>query len=159
MAVSVENDDQWKGLRAALGDPPWAADPAFDDAVGRHQGQDRLDEQLGIWASGRGAGEAADLLAAHGVPAAYGRDPRTMASHPTLLERGFYEPIDHAVVGRRATPTVPFRYASVDRWLRSAAPLLGQHNHEVLGGLLGLTEEELALLEADGVIGTHPNGL
>jgi crotonobetainyl-CoA:carnitine CoA-transferase CaiB-like acyl-CoA transferase len=36
-----------------------------------------------------------------------------------------------------------------------AAPLLGEHNHELLGEL-GLTSDEIAALEDDGVIGTAP---
>ena len=54
---------------------------------------------------------------------------------------------------------LPFRYASVERWLRTPAPTLGQHNQRVLGALLGLGADELRALEADGVIGTRPRGL
>ena len=42
--------------------------------------------------------------------------------------------------------------------VRSPAPTLGQHNHEVYGGLLGFSAEEIDALEADGVIGTKPTG-
>ena len=82
-----------------------------------------------------------------------------MRDPPQLIARGYYEEVDHAVVGRRRTPTVPFRYASVDRWLRAAAPTVGEHNREILGGLLGLSDDQLAQLEADGVIGTRPRGV
>jgi crotonobetainyl-CoA:carnitine CoA-transferase CaiB-like acyl-CoA transferase len=96
---------------------------------------------------------------AHGVPAAVGRDPRSMYDHPQLQARGFYEAIDHPVVGRLATPTLPFRFASVDHWLRTPAPTLGQHNHEILVGELGVDEATYAELEAAQVIGTRPKGL
>jgi crotonobetainyl-CoA:carnitine CoA-transferase CaiB-like acyl-CoA transferase len=56
-------------------------------------------------------------------------------------------------------PSQPFRYASVERWLRAPAPTLGQHNERVLCGILGLTPDELGDLEAEGVIGTRPEGL
>ena len=39
--------------------------------------------------------------------------------------------------------------------LAIAAPLLGEHNHELLTEL-GLSAEEIAALAADGVIGTAP---
>jgi crotonobetainyl-CoA:carnitine CoA-transferase CaiB-like acyl-CoA transferase len=56
-------------------------------------------------------------------------------------------------------PSLPFRYASVDHWLRTPAPRIGQHNERVLGGILGLSANELRELEAEGVIGTRPEGL
>jgi crotonobetainyl-CoA:carnitine CoA-transferase CaiB-like acyl-CoA transferase len=54
---------------------------------------------------------------------------------------------------------VPFRYASVDRWLRRAAPTIGADNDAILGDLLGLDADQRAKLEADGIIGTRPRGL
>ena len=100
--------------------------------------------------------EALAWLHERGVAAAPVADPRVASLHPQHAARGFFEEIEHPVVGRQPVPTVPFRYASVPRWLRSPAPTLGQHNREVLGGLLGLSDAELAQLEADGVIGTRP---
>jgi crotonobetainyl-CoA:carnitine CoA-transferase CaiB-like acyl-CoA transferase len=62
-------------------------------------------------------------------------------------------------VGRLRCATTPFRYASADRWLHSAAPTLGQHNREILGSVVGLSDAELDALEAEGVIGTQLEGL
>jgi hypothetical protein len=36
---------------------------------------------------------------------------------------------------------------------------MGEHNRDVLGGILGLDDAELADLAADGVIATRPTGL
>ena len=56
-------------------------------------------------------------------------------------------------------PGLPFRHGRVERWVRTPAPTLGEHNARVLGGLLGLGDDELSTLEAEGVIGTRPRGL
>jgi crotonobetainyl-CoA:carnitine CoA-transferase CaiB-like acyl-CoA transferase len=61
-------------------------------------------------------------------------------------------------VGTHPTPGLPFRYASIERWVRTPAPTHGQHNVEILGGWLGHTDDELAALEDEGVIGTWPHG-
>ena len=53
---------------------------------------------------------------------------------------------------------MPFRFTSVDRWIRTPAPTLGEHNHEILDGPRPL-RDEIAALEADDVIGTRPVGL
>ncbi len=72
--------------------------------------------------------------------------------------RGFLEMVEHSVVGNQATMGAPFRYASVDRWLTHAAPILGEHNSEILREL-GHDEDEIAALTQEKVIGNRPEGL
>ena len=55
--------------------------------------------------------------------------------------------------------SMPFRFATkTDGWLRRPPPTLGQHNDEVLGGELMLTEAELQGLRDEAVIGDRPVG-
>jgi crotonobetainyl-CoA:carnitine CoA-transferase CaiB-like acyl-CoA transferase len=48
--------------------------------------------------------------------------------------------------------------AGPPRWFRAAAPMLGQHNEEILRDLLGLDDVEIATLRADRIIGNRPVG-
>ncbi len=158
LAISVETDDQWQALVEMLGSPEWAADSDLATFEGRVAHHDRLDEALSEWSSSREVGSTADALCEAGVPAAVCWDPRTFDGHPQLRARGLFEPVAHPLVGTHKTPGMPFRYATVDRWLRTPAPLMGEHNQAVLGDLLGLDVERLNALEEDGVIGTRPRG-
>lgn len=79
--------------------------------------------------------------------------------HPQLAARGFFESLDHPIVGRHHVPAIPFKYRSVDKWYGATAPTLGQHNASVLGDLLGLDAASIAVLTEKGVIGTRPGGL
>ncbi len=99
-------------------------------------------------------------LRAQGVPASEVADPnRLLQTHPQLRARSWFETPEHPVVGPMPLPALPFREPGRERWLRSPAPTLGQHTHEVLGELLGLGADELGELEAEGVIGTRPRNL
>jgi crotonobetainyl-CoA:carnitine CoA-transferase CaiB-like acyl-CoA transferase len=158
LAVSIATDEQWRRLRAALGGPAWAADPRLDHCEGRRQAHDEIDGQLTAWAARQRLPDAVELLSGAGVPAAPVVDHRAVSSHPQMTERGFFEWCDHPVVGRHPMFGMPFRYSGVDRWIRQPAPTLGEHNAEVLGGILGLTGDEIDKLAADKVIGTEPVG-
>ncbi len=158
LAVSIVSDEQWRALVAALGHPAWAADGRFSLYQGRRQGHDEIDRELAAWAAGQRLTEAAELLIAHGVPAAALMDHRLVSFHPQMLERGFFEWCEHPVVGRHRMFGMPFRYSGIDAWIRTPAPTLGQHNAEVLSEVLGLSAEEIARLEEAKVIGTVPVG-
>ena len=53
---------------------------------------------------------------------------------------------------------MPFRFGSVERWLREPAPLLGEHNEMILQSL-GLGDDEIRDLQEHSIIGTLPEGL
>ncbi len=160
LALSVASDAQWRALRSALGDPEWAADPALDSLAGRRRAHDVIDVHLREWTRTRDRAELAAELRALGLPASEVVNPcRLLETIPQLQARRCFETPEHPVVGAMPLPGLPFRFASVDHWLRTPAPTIGQHNEQVLGGLLGLSPEELRDLEAKGVIGTSIEGL
>jgi crotonobetainyl-CoA:carnitine CoA-transferase CaiB-like acyl-CoA transferase len=159
LALSVESDAQWHALVDCLGRPAWSLHPELAHHTGRRTQHDRLDAELARWAAGRDLDATVAALVAAGVPAAPVTDPRTTWRHPQLAARRFYETLDHPVVGSHPVCGPPFRFASVERWLRRPAPTIGQHNREILGELLGLSGSELDQLEAARVVGTLPTGL
>ncbi len=159
LAVSVATNEQWQRLTDAIGHPELAADPELADLPGRRRQHDRLDAAIASWAAPLDLTKAVDTLVSAGVPAAPATDPRRASDHPQLNARGFYEPVAHPVVGTQPVAGLPWRATGVDHWIRRPAPVLGEHNTEVLGGRLGCTADELKTLEAEGVIGTWPVGL
>ena len=159
VAVAVANDAQWAALRAALGDPEWARDPALATVDGRRAAHDLIDERLAVWTKDQDATELAELLASAGVPAGVVVDARDIASNPQLLHRNFFETEHHPVSGDAKLPAGAWKFASNHQpWMRRAAPTLGQHNDEVFRELLGLADAELGRLRADGIIGEMPKG-
>jgi crotonobetainyl-CoA:carnitine CoA-transferase CaiB-like acyl-CoA transferase len=158
LAVSCATDDQFRALAKVIGEPQLADEPDVATLAGRRRHHDRLDQLIGAWAASRSVADALDALIAAGVPAAPATDSRRSSDQEQMQARGYFEAVEHPVVGTHPTPGLPFRFASVDRWIRRPAPTLGQHNAEVLGGWLGHDTTELEALEAQGVIGTWPHG-
>jgi len=158
VAIAVANDEQWAGLCEALGRPAWAMDSVLSDEAGRRERHDLIDEHLGSWCQDRSGDKIVQHLWDAGVPVAKVLQPHRQTDIPQLQFRGFFEDIGHPVNERVAHSTLPVRFsAGPDRFHLRPAPLLGQHNHELLAEI-GLSEREIAELEADGVIGQAPGG-
>jgi crotonobetainyl-CoA:carnitine CoA-transferase CaiB-like acyl-CoA transferase len=154
VAVAVVTDAQWASLRGALGDPAWAADPALATRAGRKAAHDAIDTHLQAWCGERAAEDVVSILWQHGVPVARVLQPHRQPELPPLQSRGFFEQLEHPVMGTARYSTIPFRLTGLPERLHSRhAPLLGEHTIELLEEL-GVTADELAALEADGVIAT-----
>ena len=160
LALAVATDEHWSALRALLGDPLWAQTKSFATATGRRHGHDLIDKHLGEWATEHDVEDAVEGLIAHGIPAARVVDPIELLDNPQLRARGMIEPIDSPLLGHHETLSLPFRFASrAEPWTRHPAPTLGQHNREVLTGLVGLDDADLERLEREAVIGREPIGV
>jgi crotonobetainyl-CoA:carnitine CoA-transferase CaiB-like acyl-CoA transferase len=157
VAIDVETDDQWRALRNAIGSPAWAMSADFDTTAGRLTHEAEVEAHLSAWCADHTPAEVVERLQCGGVPVAEVVLPDQVLHLEQLRSRGFFEPIDHPVAGRIEVPAFPARFESrLDPYNRFPAPTLGEHNAEVLGGLLGLSESELMELASEGVIGTAP---
>ncbi len=144
VAIAVATDEQWAALRAALGDPAWAADPELATMAGRVRGHDRIDTLLGEWCRARSADDIVTVLWEAGVPVGKVMQPHDQPDLPQLAARGFFEEIDHPVIGSSRYSTLPMRFSrGPERIHHRHAPLLGEHNGEILTAL-GLTPAEQA---------------
>jgi crotonobetainyl-CoA:carnitine CoA-transferase CaiB-like acyl-CoA transferase len=158
VAIAVADDRQWAALGEALGRPDWALDPALATAAGRHAHHDLIDDHLGVWCETRSGDDIVRCLWDAGVPVAKVMQPHRQTEIPQLAFRQFFEDVGHPVNDVAPHSTVPVRFsAGPTRFHLDPAPLLGQHNHELLTEI-GLSAAEIAELEADGVIGHAPGG-
>lgn len=160
LAVSVTSDDEWAGLVDALGRPAWASDPSLARAAARRARHDEIDRELAAWAAEQDVSAAVDALLARGVPAAVVQPAARLAGNEQLRARGFFESIEHPIVGTHEYPTLAVRFGAdaTPRYER-AAPTLGEHNDEILRDVLGLDDAAIAALRAEGVIGERPAGI
>lgn len=154
--ITVQNDEQWEGLRRALGDPEWARDPVLATIVGRYRRQDELDEHISGWTRSHTNYEVMETLQRQGVPAGPVLGPADTYKDPHLLARGHFQEVTSPAVGTYLAPGVPWKMSRTPRRIERPAPMLGQHNEYVYRELLGYSDEEYARLEAEGHIGTEP---
>jgi crotonobetainyl-CoA:carnitine CoA-transferase CaiB-like acyl-CoA transferase len=153
--IAVTDDAMWHRLCAAIGRADWAADGSLREAGGRRGREAELEAGIEAWTSTHDADAAMRLLQASRVVAGVVRSPYDLASDPHLVARGFWRQAERPFSGPHGHGSLAFRESDVPYPLRWPSPTLGEHNREVLGGMLGLTPAELDELAAQGVIGTE----
>ena len=156
IAIAVETDEQWERLCDALGQPALAAAERFATVSSRRDHQDELDAIISEWTATRGKVEAMEELQRNGVSAGAVYTAADAYADPHLQARDFWEAVDDPDAGRQIYPGRPMHLSETPLTTRRPTPTLGQHNEYVFGDLLGLSEAELAELEASGIIGTEP---
>jgi crotonobetainyl-CoA:carnitine CoA-transferase CaiB-like acyl-CoA transferase len=153
LALAIVDDDHWERLCALMPDASWARSPELGDRAGRRAAHDRIDAELARWLSGEDRDGAVERLAAAGIPAAPAWPQTLIDGHPQLVHRGFFQALEHPTIGPVGYPGIGVHSGQVDTSLSGPAPLLGQHTAEVLTGMLGCTDAELADLAERGVVG------
>lgn len=153
VAIAVATDEQWTSLRRALGEPEWAADAALGTAAGRMRDHDRIDALLAEWCRSRSADDVVGSLWDAGVPVAKVMQPHRQPELEQLVARHFFEEVHHPVIGSSRYSTLPMTFSRGPRRRHTRhAPLLGEHNVEILSDL-GLGRSEIDALQAEGIIG------
>ncbi|MCX6020756.1 MAG: CoA transferase [Chloroflexi bacterium] len=154
VVISVRDDADWRALCGVMGDPEWSRDPRYASVLGRHEHHDALDAFIAAWTQERSNTEAMSVLQAAGVPASPVMGPAALHADPHLAARDYFHEMDHPSVGRHRYPGQQWKFSKTPLGPVRPAPLLGQHNAEVLGGLLGLSAADLEDLTARRLIGT-----
>jgi len=158
IVISIENDEEWAALCEATGHAEWAADARFADATGRRQHHDELDELIEGWTREQDHYEAFHVLQRAGVRSAPVLNGKEALLDPHFRARGQYDIVDQPHMGKRPVGRhLAAKFETFEASAQGPAPTLGQHNREVLGGLLGVSDEELAALEEQKVVATKPD--
>jgi benzylsuccinate CoA-transferase BbsF subunit len=117
---------QWRGLRAAMGDPEWARPELFDDMWERGRNAELLYALLGDWTRGLGKEEIMAVCQANGCPATAVYTMADLADHPHLAARDAIVTLEHPALGRVRTLGAPILLPDCPGGPRTSAPLLGE---------------------------------
>ncbi|MGB2693838.1 MAG: CoA transferase [Dehalococcoidia bacterium] len=152
ITIAVSSDAEFAALARELGLPDLAMEDRFATVDARKENEAALDERVATAVRERHAIELERALQSAGVKACRVVKGYALPQDDNLRHIGFFEDVAREVTGTHAFKTWPFRFTDIDTSHKRPPPLLGEHNREVLTSV-GVTDEELAHLEADGVIG------
>ncbi len=139
-------------LCQAMGRPDILEDPRFatPDARSEHQGE--FEELLLGWTMTLTKRELFQICQDARVLCAPLLGPDVLLSDPQLTERQYFVEVEHPLAGGLTQTGPPFKMAKTPPKVRSAAPLLGEHNGEIYRGRLGYSPRDLVRLRSAGVI-------
>ena len=143
LAVAVRSDDEWLRLVELVGQQPLDR-PEFVGAAGRRAKREEIDLVLRDWTASQNGHALAARLQAAGIPAEVSMTAEDLIADAHLREREAIVEVRHEQYGERATVGAPWRFEAAsnvryDRW----SPDLGEHNEEVICGLLGHSRDDL----------------
>jgi formyl-CoA transferase len=152
LIVATGNDGQYQKFVEAGGRPDLAADPRFATNPLRVQNRDALVPLLAGMVRARPRDEWIAMLEAVGVPCGPINDVGEVFTNPQVQARGMAIDMPHPSAGTVKLVRSPMKLSATPATSELAPPLLGEHTGEVLRGVLGKDEAEIAALRAKGVM-------
>jgi len=156
--ILAMTEKQWQSLCDAIGRPELVRDPRY---LHRQQRAERRLELVRIiedWLAAMPDDESAvEALRRERVPVAPILSVREAMEHPHLVARGTVRSVTDPVLGEFKIPGFPLRFSGFPEELEFDAPLLGEHNAEVLNKYLGYSASEVAAMEHAGILHRAPH--
>ena len=152
VVITFTEDHFFQNLVEWMGRPDLAKDPRFCTKAARQTNGPAFKEMLRDWFKGYTKKEIYYLLMTVSAPSGYYADARDIVESPQMAAREFFTDVQTAEAGVIKMPLAPYKLSDTPPRIQRPAPTLGQHNHDVFAGMLGLGENELARLSKAGVL-------
>ncbi len=135
-----------------MGNPDWADNELFKDYETRAKYWDGLRPLIVDWTMNHTMDEIYRKSQEKGAPVGAVYTAKEILDSEQLAARGFFVEAEHEAAGNQTYPGVPYNFSEVVREMPISAPLLGQHNEEIICGRLGYTRSDLVKLKEAGII-------
>jgi crotonobetainyl-CoA:carnitine CoA-transferase CaiB-like acyl-CoA transferase len=152
VAIHVVTEGHWKNLTVAMGREDLQSDPRFTTNADRVAHMDETDAVVSEWTRSLGKMEVFARTKKLRIPCAPVRTAPEVMNDPHMHERGMLERVEHPELGEIVVPTTPLRLHGLPPAPSRPSPKIGQHNAEIYGGWLGLSDDQIAELKSQGAI-------
>ena len=150
--IAANHDVVFGRLAGAMGRPELADDPRYATHGARGEHQVELDDLIAEWTATLSAADLHALLVEHQIPTGRIFRAPEMLEDPHFAARQAIVRLLHPELGELPMQNVAPKLSASPGSLRWVGPELGQHNREVLQGLLGLSAADLERYAAAGVV-------
>ena len=153
VAISVRNDEDWLALCRVMELADLSVDTELADVDGRMSRHDEIDVRIEEWTVARSPMDAMETLQAAGIPAGAVQRPEDRIDHDANTRAwGLFPTVGHQKMGNVRVDGMPIKLSETPARIQNGGPVLGQHNSEVFGRVLGMNEDTVSALTKEGVI-------
>ena len=152
LIINATSQGTFVRLTRAMQRPDLLTDPRFEDQRDRRKNYEAIHEIVGEWVGALTLEQVQHLLDKHGVPATKVNATSDVIANEHVLAREQVVNVPSKQHGELPQPGVVPRLSKTPGAVKHRAPTLGEHNQEIYGGLLGISDAELEQLASDGVI-------
>ena len=155
IVIVVGNDEQFRRFCAIAECDELVTDPRFKTNEMRVRNREKLAERLDPIVAARPSAFWLKELEARSIGCGPINNLEQVFNDPQVIAREMVHEMRHSANGGTTARLLasPIRMSETPVTYRHAPPLLGEHTHEVLSGLLGLEASEIAELSDLGAIG------
>ena len=150
--ISGNQDTVWRRMAEAMGRPELGTDPRFATHIARGDHQQELDETIAAWTATLDADELRRILDEYAVPNGQIYRAPEMLADEHFEARDAIAWVDSADFGAIPMQNIVPKLSGTPGSINWSGPALGEHNDEVLGGILGLDAGAVERLRADGIV-------
>ena len=143
----MKTNEEWEKLVGAMDNPSSLRAEKFSTREGRLRHREELDEIITSWTLNYTAEEITDILQHADVAAFAVLDIGECYLNPHFQEREDFICVEHPVTGADFIVNMPWRMSETSGGIHRPAPMLGQHNLYILEDVLGLSKDEIKVLE------------
>ena len=153
LVLGVGGEPMWQRFCQVLGREDLLHHPQLSNGFERARNNEEvLRPIIEGWLADKTVSEAYRFLMERGVPAAPVQTIADLFRCPHLESRNMLVPVEDPEAGVVRVAGNPVKLSAVPEKPARPAPGVGQHTHEVLGQLLGLSPAEIQELQGAGVI-------
>lgn len=140
-------------LAEVMGRTDLLRDPRYDTNAHRSEHRQEIYDIVQEWFSRHTSAEVSTILDENGVPVCPIYSIADIFNDPQYRARGDLIEIEHPILGTMTMTGIVPKLSSTPGAVRFPGPCtIGEHNQEILVGELGLSDTDLQVLQAEGVI-------
>jgi len=135
---AAADDHHFRAFRELAGKPDWIAGDEWDNRLYRRFHMMDIVPQMEAWMKEHNKEDLHQMLSQLGIPNGPVNTAKDVMESRQYIARNYFVEVDHPKAGRLKYPGYPYKMTASKLEISRPAPLLGQHNDEVVQELSDL---------------------